>query len=131
MIGLGRPFDENPLVLFARYGHKKAIVLTRIIPVVRTVLNPLAGVLAVPAGTFTLWQVIGGLVWSIGLTLAGYALASSIPGVDQNLLPAIAVVVLLSLIPIGLELLRARRADGTARPAATDDQSAVLPADPQ
>lgn len=44
-----------------RYGQPKAIVLARFIPVVRTVLNPLAGTVGVPVRTFTLWQVIGGL----------------------------------------------------------------------
>lgn len=56
--------------LFGRYGHAKAIVLARFIPVVRTVLNPLAKILAVPARTFAVWQVLGGLLWSIGITLA-------------------------------------------------------------
>jgi membrane-associated protein len=98
--------------LLARYGHGKAIVLARFIPVVRTVLNPLAGVLEVPARTFTLWQVTGGLAWSIGITVAGYGLGSTIPGVDQYLLPAVAVIVFISVIPIALELLRARRAGG-------------------
>jgi membrane-associated protein len=95
--------------LFGRYGHAKAIVLARFIPVVRTVLNPLAGMLAVPARTFVVWQVIGGLLWSIGVTLAGYVLGSSIPGIDQYLLPIIALVVIVSLIPLGLELLRNRK----------------------
>ena len=96
--------------LLDRYGHAKAIVLARFIPVVRTVLNPMAGALRVPARTFTLWQVVGGLVWSIGLTLAGYGLGSSVPNVDRYLLPIIAVIVVISLIPLGLELLRSRRA---------------------
>ncbi|WP_328617134.1 DedA family protein [Amycolatopsis sp. NBC_00355] len=95
--------------LFGRYGHAKAIVLARFIPVVRTVLNPLAGILAVPARTFLVWQVLGGLLWSIGVTLAGYVLGSSIPGIDQYLLPIIALVVIVSLIPLGLELLRNRK----------------------
>ncbi|MDT7806054.1 MAG: rane-associated protein [Actinomycetota bacterium] len=95
--------------LFGRYGHAKAIVLARFIPVVRTVLNPLAGMLAVPARTFVVWQVVGGLLWSIGVTLAGYVLGSSIPGIDQYLLPIIALVVIVSLIPLGLELLRNRK----------------------
>jgi membrane-associated protein len=100
---------ERAEELFGRYGHAKAIVLARFIPVVRTVLNPLAGMLAVPTRTFVLWQAVGGLIWSIGVTLAGYALGSSIPGIDQYLLPVIAVIVIVSLIPVGLELLRARR----------------------
>jgi membrane-associated protein len=95
--------------LFERYGYGKAIVLARFIPIVRTVLNPLAGILSVPAKVFTLWQVLGGLVWSIGVTLAGYALGASIPGIDQYLLPVIAVIVVVSLIPVGLELWRARQ----------------------
>ncbi|MEV6794315.1 DedA family protein [Streptomyces sp. NPDC051320] len=95
--------------LLARYGHAKAIVLARFIPVVRTVLNPMAGALHVPARTFTLWQVIGGLLWSQGLALAGYALGSSIPNVDHYLLPVIAVIVILSLIPLAAELRRSRK----------------------
>ncbi|WIX82900.1 DedA family protein [Amycolatopsis carbonis] len=95
--------------LFTRYGHAKAIVLARFIPVVRTVLNPLAGILDVPARTFTLWQVLGGLLWSVGVTVAGYLLGASIPGIDQYLLPIIALVVVVSLIPLALEVLRSRR----------------------
>ncbi|MET7998069.1 DedA family protein [Amycolatopsis sp. NPDC005232] len=95
--------------LFTRYGHAKAIVLARFIPVVRTVLNPLAGILEVPARTFTLWQVLGGLLWSIGVTVAGYLLGASVPGIDQYLLPIVALVVIVSLIPLALELLRSRK----------------------
>jgi membrane-associated protein len=95
--------------LFARYGPAKAIVLARFIPVVRTMLNPVAGALHTPARTFTVWQVFGGLVWTVGLVLAGYALGASIPGVDNYLLPVIAVIVIVSLIPLGLEILRERR----------------------
>ncbi|MGW1910062.1 DedA family protein [Streptomyces sp. NPDC002076] len=96
--------------LLERYGHAKAIVLARFIPVVRTVLNPLAGALEVPARTFTLWQVAGGLVWSLGVTLAGYALGSSIPSIDKYLLPLIALIVVVSLLPLAAEVLRSRRA---------------------
>ncbi|MFG3094542.1 DedA family protein [Streptomyces sp. NPDC048202] len=98
--------------ILERYGHAKAIVLARFLPVVRTVLNPLAGVLAVPARTFALWQIVGGLVWTVGLVLAGYALGASVPNVDRYLLPIIAVIVIVSLIPVGLELLRSRRSRG-------------------
>ncbi|MFI5068969.1 MAG: DedA family protein, partial [Streptosporangiales bacterium] len=96
--------------LLERYGYGKAIVLGRFIPVVRTVLNPMAGALAVPARTFTVWQVIGGVIWSAGVTLAGYGLGSTIPSIDTYLLPIIAVIVVVSLIPIGLELFRTRSA---------------------
>jgi membrane-associated protein len=93
-----------------RYGAPRAIVLARFIPVVRTVLNPLAGAIGIPARTFTLWQVAGGVAWSAGLTLAGFALGSRISNIDHYLLPIIAVIVAVSLIPVALELLRHRRA---------------------
>ncbi|MFG2616910.1 DedA family protein [Streptomyces sp. NPDC048507] len=103
--------------ILERYGYAKAIVLARFLPIVRTVLNPLAGILGVPARTFALWQVLGGLLWTVGLVLAGYALGAAVPDVDRYLLPIIAAIVAVSLIPVGLELLRSRRAgraDGSA-----------------
>ncbi|MEV5986286.1 DedA family protein [Streptomyces sp. NPDC052051] len=111
--------------LLDRYGHAKAIVLARFVPVVRTVLNPLVGALGVPARRFTVWQVAGGLVWSLGLTLAGYALGSSVPNVDRYLLPLVAVIVAVSLIPLAAELLRTRRAARTekARVAAGTEEA--------
>jgi membrane-associated protein len=101
--------------LLERYGYAKAIVLARFIPVVRTVLNPMAGALEVPVRTFTLWQATGGLVWAVGVTLAGYVLGSSIPNVDHYLLPLIALIVVVSLIPLLSEVLRSR---SSARPKA-------------
>jgi membrane-associated protein len=56
--------------------------------------------------------VLGGLLWAIGVTLAGYLLGVGLPGIDQYLLPVIAVIVIVSLIPVGLELWRARRRQG-------------------
>jgi membrane-associated protein len=58
---------------------------------------------------FTVWQVAGGLVWSMGLTLAGYALGSSVPNVDRYLLPLVALIVAVSLIPLAAELYRGHR----------------------
>nr|WP_245236526.1 DedA family protein [Streptomyces roseus] len=103
----------------AKYGHAKAITLARFVPVVRTVLNPLAGALNIPARVFTLWQIAGGLLWTVGLVLAGYALGSSIPSVDTYLLPLVALIIAVSLLPVAIEVLRSRRSrkhqNGTAQ----------------
>ena len=96
--------------ILAKYGYAKAIVLARFIPVVRTVLNPMAGALAVPVRTFTLWQIVGGVLWTVGVTLAGYGLGNTVPNIDTYLLPIIGLIVVLSLIPLALELLRSRKA---------------------
>lgn len=94
-----------------RYGPGKAIVLARFIPLVRTVINPLAGIVGIPARTFLLWQVLGGAVWTLGITLAGYALGSSIPNVDRYLLPMVALIVVLSLLPVAAETWRSRHTE--------------------
>lgn len=97
--------------LLARYGYGKAIVFGRFVPVLRTVLNPVAGALGVPMRTFTAWQVVGGLLWSQSLVLAGYALGSSVPDLDRYLVPLVALVVLASTLPLAVDLLRSRRKD--------------------
>ncbi|MFE5589387.1 DedA family protein [Streptomyces sp. NPDC056549] len=106
---IGEGADRAAEIL-RRYGYAKAIVLARFLPIVRTVLNPLAGALGVPTRAFTTWQVLGGLLWTVGLVLAGYGLGASVPNVDHYLLPIIAVIVAVSLIPVALELTRSRRA---------------------
>ena len=105
-------------VALERYGTPKAIVLARFIPLVRTVLNPMAGTIGVPLRVFTLWQAVGGLIWSIGVTVAGYALGTRIPDIDKYLLPIVALIVALSLIPVALEVLRSRRGSRAPDPAA-------------
>ncbi|MFF4710908.1 DedA family protein [Streptomyces eurythermus] len=95
--------------LLARYGYGKALVIGRFVPLLRTVLHPVAGVLGVPARTFTLWQTVGGVLWSQTLVLAGYTLGASVPHIDDYLLPLVALVVVVSLLPLLPELRRSRR----------------------
>ncbi|MEU4926265.1 DedA family protein [Streptomyces yokosukanensis] len=95
--------------LLARYGYGKALVIGRFVPLLRTVLHPVAGALDVPARTFTLWQTVGGVLWSQLLVLAGYSLGSSVPHIDDYLLPLVAVVVVLSMLPLLVEAWRDRR----------------------
>jgi membrane-associated protein len=105
--------------ILTRYGYRKAIVLARFVPVVRTVLNPMVGALDVPTGTFTVWQVVGGVIWSVGVTMLGYALGSSVTNIDAYLLPIIALIVVISLLPVAIELIRTRgRASGGQQAAA-------------
>ena len=100
--------DRTALYL-EKYGPVRAVVLARFVPVVRTLMNPLVGVVEMDAGTFTTANLIGGALWSIGITLAGYALGKSIHNVDHYILPIIAVIVVLSLIPVFLEVRKSRR----------------------
>ncbi|MER5542680.1 DedA family protein [Streptomyces sp. NPDC002586] len=95
--------------LLARYGYGKALVIGRFVPILRTVLHPVAGALGVPVRTFTIWQTVGGVLWSQTLVLAGYSLGASVPHLDEYLLPLVGVVVVVSMLPLLLEAWRARR----------------------
>jgi membrane-associated protein len=114
--------------LLDRYGHGRAIVLARFVPVVRTVLNPVAGALGVPARRFALWQVVGGVLWTVGLVVAGFLLGRSVPGIDQYLLPVIGLIVVVSLVPLGVELIRARRRGDDGPPTDVLDPTHDRPA---
>jgi membrane-associated protein len=93
---------------FAEHGSK-TIVLARFVPIVRTFAPVIAGVAQMPYRTFVTFNVVGGLLWGFGVTLAGYLLGQVIPHGDRYLYPIIAVIVLVSFLPVIREALRHRR----------------------
>ena len=92
-----------------RYGVGRAIVLARFIPIVRTFLNPLMGAGHMPALEFLKWNVLGGVLWGTGVTLLGYFLGS-VSFIGRNLELFAILIVGISVLPIGVELLKARKA---------------------
>lgn len=103
---------------FEKFGPAKAVVLARFIPIVRTFLNPVAGVLGMPARTFFIWNVVGALLWTVGVLMLGYTIGARLEGsIDRYLLPVIALIILVSVLPILIEVYRHRRASRTADPA--------------
>ena len=102
-------YVERTRGFFERHGPR-TVVMSRFVPIVRTFTPVMAGVAAMHRRTYTLYNLIGALVWAVGLVLIGYAVGESLGEVDDvKLLPIIAVVVLLSFIPVFVELRRARR----------------------
>lgn len=85
------------------YGAK-TIILARFVPIVRTFAPILAGVGRMSYPEFLAYNVIGGALWAIGLPLVGYYLGSAIPGVDQYLLPIVAGIIIVSVMPIVLHI---------------------------
>lgn len=83
---------------YQKYGAK-IIVLARFMPIVRTFAPILAGVGNMHYKTFIRYNVIGAVLWAIGLTVLGYFLGALVPGIDQYLLPIIIGIVLVSFIP--------------------------------
>jgi membrane-associated protein len=96
---------------FNKYGGAKAVLVSRFIVGVRTFVNPLAGMLEMPARTFLLWSGIGNVVWVELMLVLGYELGDKVKGnIDTVILPLAAVVAVITLIPLGLEMRKERRA---------------------
>jgi membrane-associated protein len=93
---------------FEQHGSK-TIVIARFVPIVRTFAPIVAGVSHMRYRTFVTFNVIGGLIWAVGVTTLGYILGETVPNIDKYLLPAIAVIIVLSLVPVLLEARKARR----------------------
>ena len=104
---------------FDKYGAK-TIVLARFVPVVRTFAPVVAGVSKMHYRTFVTFNVIGGTAWAAGITLLGYFLGQ-VDVIEENLELAILSIVAISLVPIGVELWKARKGEETpALDAAVD-----------
>jgi membrane-associated protein len=99
---------------FEKHGPK-TILLARFVPIVRTFAPVLAGVGEMNRRTFTTYNIIGGFVWGVGVTVAGYILGEAIgEDIDKYLLPIIAVIIVLSILPPVIEMLRERRRNRAA-----------------
>jgi membrane-associated protein len=99
---------ERAQTYFEEHGSK-TIVLARFVPVVRTFAPIVAGVGHMKYRTFFSYNVIGGLLWAVGVTTLGYVLGESVPNIDKYLLPIIALIVLVSVVPVAWEIRKARK----------------------
>jgi len=93
-----------------KYGIGKALLLARFIPFVRTLINPVVGIIHIPNKVFAFWNILGAIIWTDGILLLGYLLGEKIEGsVDKYLLPVVFVIVILSLLPIIFEIFKSRK----------------------
>ena len=90
-----------------KYGTGKALILARYIPFVRTLINPLAGIIKIPARQFFIYNVIGAIIWTQSVIGLGIFLGDKISGsVDKYLLPIIGLIILFSLVPVAIEVIK-------------------------
>lgn len=90
---------------YEKHG-KKTIILARFIPVVRTFAPIIAGVSQMHYRTFLTYNIIGGFIWAVGVSVTGFILGSTIKDVDRYLLPIIGLIIVLSVLPNAYHLLK-------------------------
>ncbi|MCR4311447.1 MAG: VTT domain-containing protein [Candidatus Taylorbacteria bacterium] len=103
-----KSYVERTKVFYERHG-KKAVILARFIPIVRTFAPILAGVGGMHYRTFLSYNIIGGILWSVGLIVLGFVLGKTIPNVDHYILPIIVGIIIVSMIPNIFEYMRSRK----------------------
>ncbi|MGH2551556.1 MAG: DedA family protein [Thermomicrobiales bacterium] len=84
----------------------KAIILGRFMPIVRTFVPVIAGAATMQYRRFAIFNIAGGALWAIGVTVAGYFLGKTIPSVDKYLLPIIVLILVVSLAPSAIHVWR-------------------------
>ena len=119
----GRKFFERPNSRFfnlkmvetterwlIRYGPRKALIFGRFIPFARTLINPVCGVVNLERKLFSTWNAIGAIIWTQVAIGIGYLLGDLIEGsVNKYLYPIIAIIVLVSLVPLVNSIYKERK----------------------
>ena len=85
------------------------IILAQFIPILRTFAPVVAGVAEMGYTRFAAYNVVGAILWVASMTLAGYALGSIVPNIEQRIHYVVAVVIAISLLPPAIAWFRRRR----------------------
>jgi len=109
---------------YERHGGK-TIIMARFIPIVRTFAPVVAGVAEMSYGRFAMFNVVGGIGWI--LSMLGYFLGNTIPGLDKHIELLALVIIAISLLPLGIEYLRHRRTGESKAEAAVETAAGLGP----
>ncbi|MDQ1623570.1 MAG: rane-associated protein [Actinomycetota bacterium] len=110
---------EKAHAFFEKHGGK-ALILARFVPIIRTFVPVIVGVAQMNKQKFFLYNVIGALLWGGGVTLLGYVLGNRVPWVRENLDIIFIAIVLVSVVPIFIEVVRGFIAKRQAEKYGTD-----------
>jgi membrane-associated protein len=105
---LKKKYFDQTTAFFDKYGNK-ALVIGRFVPIVRTFITVVAGVSRMDRRRFFTWSAVGAVLWAAGITLLGYFLGKSFPGLQDKLEIAILLIVGVSVLPMVFEYLKHRR----------------------
>ena len=110
---------ESAHAFFEKHGGK-ALILARFVPIIRTFVPVIVGVAQMSKRKFFTYNVIGAVLWGGGVTLLGYLLGDKVPWVKDNLDIIFIAIVLVSVIPIAIEVIRGVIAKRQAEEYGTD-----------
>ena len=113
-------FHKKHLIRAKNFYNKhggKTITIARFLPVIRTFAPIVAGIGQMPYKKFLAYNILGGFLWAVCIPFAGYFLGSLIPSVDKYLFPIIVVIVLASVAPSVIHLIRERKEDSEIKEA--------------
>jgi membrane-associated protein len=102
-----RRYLERTHEYFEHYGAE-TILIARFVPFVRTLASPAAGIAEMPIRRFTIYNVVGALVWAVVVATLGYILGGFL-NVDRNALPITLGILAVSASPLAIEIVRHRR----------------------
>jgi len=97
---------EKTQSFYAKYGSK-TIVIARFVPIVRTLAPFVGGIGRMHYGTFLTYNIVGAILWVVGITLAGYFLGN-IPIIRDNFSKVVLLIIFLSVLPIIFEVVKER-----------------------
>jgi len=101
---------------YEKYGGR-AVILARFVPIVRTFCPPVAGAARMPYLRYLTFDIFGGIFWVGAMILGGYSLGRSVPNIGKYIHYVIAVVVLVSILPALIGVLKSRKAPPSATSA--------------
>jgi membrane-associated protein len=114
----GRYFNQKNVVKAEKwlttYGVGKALILSKFVSVVRTLITPVCGVIGIDKRKFRFWNAISGIVWTQTVIGLGYVLGDVFDvSISKYLLLVVLVIIAISLTPVFLEIIKTKRARGT------------------
>jgi membrane protein DedA with SNARE-associated domain len=127
-VGIREHEIDKATIWFERHGPV-AVLIGRVIPVIRTFVSLPAGFADMPAGTFGLYTTLGAVPWTAALAIAGYALGANWEHVANDFHGPTYVIAGILVIGIAAVVIRRRRANA-ATPVAPAPAAAYAAADP-
>ncbi len=90
---------------YEKYGGK-TIIIARFVPIVRTFAPIVAGMGNMSYPKFLAYNLVGGAIWGLGMPFLGYWLGGTVPGIDRYLIPVLIIIIILSIAPGILEMIK-------------------------